>query len=35
MTAEKEDRTHDGTRPSRVQVVELYSGLARVAATGG
>ena len=35
MTAEQDDRTHYGTRPSRAQVVERYSGLARVAAAGG
>jgi hypothetical protein len=28
MTDEQDDRTHYGTRPSRAQVVERYSGLA-------
>jgi len=35
MTAEQGGRPHDGARPSRGQVVERYSGLARVAASGG
>ena len=35
MTAEQDNQTHYGARPSRAQVVERYSGLARVATAGG
>jgi ubiquinone/menaquinone biosynthesis C-methylase UbiE len=35
MTNGQDDRTNFGARPSRAQVVERYSGLARVAAGGG